>query len=162
MVFKNLAFYTLNLSGASAWISITLYQSQANAGSDYCETSSDLRTCILALKYDPLAQTTSKICCLINVNRKFVVWAQDKATPYRHACIILSFTSAVNYSPCMSGTIFQAPKPPVPMNWPMKTSIARAGIPTRMTVMKYGTKKAPEMTCAENEFLNVWFKQSAW
>ena len=49
----------------------------------------------------------------------------------------------MEYSPCMSGTIFQAPNPPVPMNCPTNTSIAKAGIPTKMTVMKYGTRNAP-------------------
>ena len=45
--------------------------------------------------------------------------------------------------PCMRGTIFHAPNPPVPMNCPTNTSMANAGIPIRNTVMKYGTKNAP-------------------
>jgi len=42
--------------------------------------------------------------------------------------------------------MFQTLIPPADMNWPMATSRKNIGIPARITIRKYGSRKAPGQT----------------
>jgi hypothetical protein len=43
------------------------------------------------------------------------------------------------------GLMFQTLIPPEDMNWQMETSRKNIGIPASITIIKYGTKNAPEI-----------------
>jgi len=55
------------------------------------------------------------------------------------------------------GVIFHTPKPPMVRNWPTANSMKNIGIPPRITVRTYGTRKAP---IGEKHFFSIAIQPS--